>query len=212
MKSIANVFAGCAVLLLAGATSAIAQDDSSVVGTHWVKFEPIQSGGELQGCSLVYLTVQADRAYLNGEWVAVNGSVQLAMIKGNRLGFLHKIGLKRVIPNSPYERPNFAYLQTQSHSTAKVPQSAGDGEGGYKLFAYAVDVAVLGVLREMMDKGVVTIGYNRKQDGLDVLVPLDLRVADANYNSDGSVTRKRSPEALFAFNSCVADVLGRVVK
>ena len=212
MKRISSLPGSWAAILLLSVTSAFAQDESSVVGTHWVKFEPVKSGGEVQGCSLAYLTVQADRAYLNGEWVAVNGSIQLATNTGNRLGVLHKIGLKRVIANSPYERPYFSYIQTRSHSTAKVSGNEGDGEGGYKLFSYGLDEAVAGVLKDMMDTGRLTIGYTRKQDGMDVLVPLDLRVADANYNSDGSVSRKRSPDALVAFAECFTSVVGRAKK
>lgn len=212
MNGVRGILGKWVTLLLLGMSCAFAQDDTSMVGTHWVKFEPIQTGGELRGCSLDYLTVQADRAYLNGEWVAVNGAIQVAMARDNRLGVRHRIGLKRVIPNSPYERPHFAFMQTQSQSTAKVPMDEGDTEAGYKLFAYGMEAAVAGVLKDMLESGRVAIGYNRKQDGVEVMVPLDLRVADINYNSDGSVSRKRSPDALAAFAGCYARVAGRTDK
>ena len=208
MNGVPGMLGKWVTLLLLGMSCAFAQDDTSMVGTHWVKFEPIQAGGELRGCSLDYLTVQADRAYLNGEWVAVTGSIQLAMTSDNRLGVRHRIGLKRVIPNSPYERPHFAYIQTQSHSTARASVAEGDAEAGYKLFAYGLDASAAGILKDMLDSGRLTIGYNRKQDGLEVMVPLDLRVADISYNSDGSVSRKRSPDALAAFAGCYTRVGG----
>ena len=56
--------------------NALAADDS-VFGTHWVKFQPIQVAGDIQGCQLTFLTVTADRVYLNGNHVAVNGSIVL---------------------------------------------------------------------------------------------------------------------------------------
>lgn len=58
--------------------NALAADDS-VFGTHWVKFQPIQVAGDVQGCQLTFLTVTADRVYLNGNQVAVNGSIVLSV-------------------------------------------------------------------------------------------------------------------------------------
>src|SRR3990172_9783699 len=98
------------LMLVCTAPSVTAADDS-IFGTHWVKFQPIQVGGALRGCELVFLTVIADRVYLTGNHVAVNGSIVLrGSDKG--LGLALKIGLKDMTLGSPFERPAFAYLQT----------------------------------------------------------------------------------------------------
>jgi hypothetical protein len=39
-------------------------------------------------------------------------------------------------------------------------------------------------------EGNVTIGYNRRKGGADVLVPLDLSVVDSEYTADQRVIRK----------------------
>jgi hypothetical protein len=194
------------VLLFFAAAHAHSADDS-VFGTHWVRFEPHQVGGELQGCSLVYLAVQADRVYLNGDQVAVNGSISVRTTPENRLGMSFKVGLKNLSKGTPFERPYFAYLQTSNHSISKVWQKSFDGETGYKFFAYnATEPKTQEMLLEMMETGKVTIGYNRKKDGSDVLVPIDLFVADSGYTTDKKVIRKKSPDGLLKFNECLAQV------
>ena len=63
-------------ILLCLSLNASAADDS-VFGTHWAKFQPIQVEGDVQGCQLTFLTVTADRVYLDGNQVAVNGSIRI---------------------------------------------------------------------------------------------------------------------------------------
>lgn len=199
------------MLLIFGTANAQSADDS-VFGTHWVRFEPLQVGGELQGCSLVYLAVQADRAYLNGDQVAVNGAIGIRTTPNNRLGMSFKVGLKNLSKNTDFERPYFSYLQTTSFSTNKVWQKSQDGEQGYKLFVYNVtEPTTLKMLEEMMSTGKVTIGYNREKDGSDVLVPLDLFVADSEYTADEKVIRKTSPDGLLKFNECFSQVAERLL-
>jgi len=199
------------MLLVVGAANAQSADDS-VFGTHWVIFEPVQVAGELQGCSLVYLAVQADRRYLNGDQVAINGSINISTALDNKLGMMLKVGLRNLSKGTPFERPYFAYLQTTSFSTNKVRQQSKDGDPGYKLFVYNVaEPTILKMLEEMLSTGKVSIGYNRKKDGLDVLVPLDLFVADSDYTGDGKVIRKTSPDGLLKFHECFSQVAERLL-
>lgn len=190
------------------ALNATAADDS-VFGTHWVKFQPIQVGGVLQGCELVFLAMTDDR---NGKHVAVNGSIVLGG-DDKGLGLLLKIGLKDMALGSPFERPAFAYLQTASASTAKAKQqSFDDGEEGYKSFVYSTtDTAILELLTELMSTRKVTIGYNRKSGGMDVLVPLDLMVIDSEYTAAQKVLRKYSPDAALGFADCNLKVIDSIL-
>jgi len=54
---------------------ALAQDDGSVFGTNSVSFVPIQVGGSLRGCTLVYAAVVADHACLGGNPVQAVGNL-----------------------------------------------------------------------------------------------------------------------------------------
>ncbi len=186
--------------------------DDSVFGTHWVKFQPIQVAGDIQGCQLTFLTVIADRVYLDGNQVAVNGSIVLRATD-RALGLMLKVGLKDMTsPSSTFERPAFAYLQTSAGTTAKSRQQSDEGEPGYKLFVYsATDNDTMKVLLELMTSGKASIGYSRKIGGIDVLVPLDLTVADSEYTQNKKVIRTRSPEGAKGFAECTEGIISRVL-
>ncbi len=188
---------------------AYAQDDNSIYGTHSVVFQPVQVGGELQGCTLVYRAVQADHAYLDGKPVAIVGNIGVNRFGENVLLTL-KIGVKELTGDHPIVRPNFAYLQTKTKSTAKAKQlvKAQDVDDRFRLFAYSLDdPSVLGMFDEIMSTGKVTVAFNRKKDGMDVLVPVDINVIDAEYPGGDRVVRKRSKSTAMDFSDCVLTLL-----
>jgi len=181
---------------------ALAQDDDSIYGTHSVVFQPVQVGGELQGCTLVYRAVQADSAYLGGKPVVIVGNIGIGQF-GAVLGLTLKVGVKELVGDHPFVRPNFAYLQTKSHSTAKAKQQTRDGADGFSLFIYSLyDSSVMALYGEMMDLGKVTVAFNRKKNGIDVLVPVDFDVIDAEYPGGDKVVRKRSSDTMANFARC----------
>lgn len=189
------------LVLLWSAFAAIAADDS-IAGTHSVVFQPVQVRGELQGCTLVYRAAQFDYAYLEGRPVVAIGNIGIQQF-GTQMLFSLKVGLKDLLGNNPMVRPTFAYLQTKSSSTAKVKQESRAGDDGFQLFAYSFfDPSVQKVIEEMTESGRVTLAFNRKKNGMDVLVPIDLDVIDATYPGGNVVQRKRSGETLGAFMGC----------
>ena len=199
-----------ALLVSESIASANAQTlDSSIYGTHWVKYEPLQVGGELRGCSLVFLAVVADHLYLKGAPSMVNGAIQYKVGPNNRLALLFKVGVSSNIDmgKPQFERPYFSYLQADELSTYKVTLGTEDGELGYKIFLYdPTEETPSKVLQTMLQEGKVSIGFNRKKNGADVLVPIDLFVADSEYTDNGKVIRKTSPESLSKFIDCMASV------
>lgn len=198
-KLILVVMLTCVVIRLAHA-----QEDDSIAGTHSVVFYPVQVGGELQGCTLVYKAVQHDSAYLDGSPVVIIGNIGIGQ-RGANLALTLKVGVKNLMGNGTIVRPNFAYLQAKSYSTARVKQQARDGDEGFRLYAYSLfDSAVLGIYGEILNAGKVTVAFNRRKGGMDVLVPIDLYVADAEYPGGDKVVRKRSSEALDNFTSCAS--------
>jgi hypothetical protein len=193
--------------LVSTGTAVAAPEGDSLFGTHWVQFQPVQVRGELRGCELVYLSVVADHAYLEGWQVAVNGSISVRSI-GDRLALVLKVGLRSLGLDGPFERPAFAYMQTENWSTAKAVHQIADGEGGYKILMYSLlDNNALQVLSELVGSGHMMIGYNRTADGLDVLVPIDITVVDSLYTDDGKVVRQRSPSVAGGFADCVSDLV-----
>ena len=197
------------LFLFSFANIANALDDDSIIGTHSVKFQPIQVGGELQGCTLVYMAVQYDSAYLDGSPVVIVGNIGIGQFGANLILTL-KVGVKNLVGNGTIVRPNFAYLQTKSYSTAKVKQQAANGNEGFRLYTYSLfDPTVLNLYKEIMDSGKVTVGFNRKKGGMDVLVPIDLSVSDVEYLDGDKVVRKRSNDAMSNYAICSTTLLNQ---
>lgn len=198
------VVIGC---LSAHAHFAMAQDDASIYGTHSVVFQPVQSGGVLHSCTLVYRAVQADYAYRNGSPIVIVGNIGVHQQDANMILVL-KIGVKDLdVPNAPFTRPYFGYLQTANATTAKGRSDAHDGDEGFRLIAVGLDDVSIKLIFEMLDAGKVIIGFNRNKNGIDVLVPIDLKVFDAEPLPPQSFRRKRSDEANTQFLGCFKEIL-----
>ena len=204
-----NILARAVVIvcLSAQASFAIGQDDESIYGTHSVVFQPGQSSGVLHSCTLVYRATQADYAYRNGNPVMIVGNIGVRRFDTKMILTL-KIGVMDIdVPNAPFTRPYFAYLQTPNATTANSHSETRDGDEGFRLIAIGLNDTTGKLLFEMLESGKVTIGFNRKKDGLDVLVPIDLKVFDAEYPDSGNVVRKRSNDAITQFLECYRELL-----
>ena len=205
-RIIAAAFLACSAFAVAAST------DTGMEGTHWVQFQPQQSMGELEGCSLVFLTVVRDFKYKNGDYNALNGSIMLSGGKNN-LVISFKVGAKDMNAGTPFERPAFAYIQTKNATTAKSALSTFDGDPGYSFYVYnANDKEPLQMLMDVMANSGVQIGYNFRVGGLDVLAPLDLFVVNSKLDSEMKVSRQTSPDILISFGQCVETVVASVLK
>jgi hypothetical protein len=181
--------------------------DNSVYGTHWVKFQPTTVEGKLNGCSLTYLSVQADRVYKNGEPVIVNGGIWLSTTEKS-IGLMLKVGLKDFgRSDSKFERPHFAYLKGKDQNTAAATISSVPGDEGYSLFMYNIaNPAVQSVLSDLFG-GQISIAFNRQSGGMDVVVPIDLFVVDSEYTTDFKVKRKTSTSTAVGFTDCTMKLI-----
>lgn len=216
-----NMFDGTrrlAVLLVLGTLSYLFHTtshaaDASVVGTIEVEFQPMQSAGVRYGCTLVYRTIGRDHAYQKGAIVGLVGNIGfMADEKRSNVIVTLKVGIiDGLTQNTPKAvTPFFAYLQTPNGTTAKSKVIKFDSDTpGYRNFAYQLTDDVLKVYGDIVNGEPLTIGYNRKKGGLDVLVPLDLSVADAT-SSDSGFNRRRSDKMLGEFLACSNDVTTQV--
>ena len=196
------IFSLSVLTMLGFAGAANAQPDDTIYGTWSVAFQPVQVQGKEQGCSLIYTAVQADHAYLNGRPIAINGNISTHRF-GTQMIFGLKVGIKDLtIPNATFTKPNFAYVQTRTRSTAGLRQEVREGDEGYLLVAIGLAQA-MDLVVEMLSESKVTIGFNRQPKGLDVLVPVDLSVFDAVEASGSRVERRRSDAAVVGFTECL---------
>ncbi len=163
-----------------------------------VTFTPVRSSGVLQGCTIVYAATHP--ALVSGEMktTLLIGSIGVTRSSVGLVAFL-KIGVSDVgRAESPLRRPHFAYLQTKTATTAKSTPNIEDGDEGFRLFAGRMDVAFQTVMLEMLAAGKVEIGFNRTAGGLDLMVPLDLKVSAA--------------ETPLRFLDCLQELLAAAIK
>ena len=184
--------------------------DTSVIGTHSVDFLPGQSAGVLHSSSLVYKAIHPDSAYQKGGLTMIVGSIAFSSRNGNDYITL-KIGTKDMeLENPVFVKPAFAYLQTKTVSTVKSKHMVMDGDDGFLLVAIALDKNALKLLQEMGETKKVNIGFNRVDGGLDVVVPIDLTVAESEYKTSPTeikVIRKRSDKAVHNFYETALQIM-----
>lgn len=194
-------------------TPAQAVDPSIFVGTMGVQFQPMQSAGIREGCTLVYRVVGQDWAYRKGDLISLAGSIVYATNENRtNVGLSLKIGTINAFDNSAKpEPPFFAYIQTPHGTTARSKFVQADGEPGFRLFTFQLDGDTVKVLADISTGKPATIGFNRKKDGLDVLSPLDLSVAETTA-SDTGLNRRQSNEMFRQFRSCVDELNEQVLK
>lgn len=199
------------VAMVAITTSpAHALDLSSLAGTADVQFNPMQHAGILNGCALSYRISIQDHAYRQGKLIGVVGNIIYAT-SNKKTGGAGILGLKILTQDildsdAKPEPPFFAYIETPHGTTARsnFTQAELDTPGA-RHFAYQLDEQTTNVLTDILSGASVTIGFNRVKDGLDILAPLDLQVADST-TTDTGIKRHRSPEMLRKFSSCVLKI------
>lgn len=117
-----------------------AQEGTSILGTNSVLFVPLQVGGGLQGCTLVYEAVAADHACDRGDPVVVVGSIGVHLQDMN-VTLALKIGVRSLLSRDQrFQAPYFAYLQTDTSTTAKfrhvsavATKASGSSSSGLKI-------------------------------------------------------------------------------
>lgn len=184
------------------------QDLSALTGTIGIEADTAFRQGTFAGCILNYRAAIQDHVYREGALVGVSGSFNLHLMH-NKSGAktfsaLLKVGVKQILPPTDLqnEAPAFAYLASAQGSSAKnVIASDLSDTPGYRLFALRVDKSVTGLIEDMLGGKPLTLYYNRRPDGLDVKVPLDLMVIDTKAGPSG-LDPVRSDSTVRAFGTC----------
>ena len=183
-----------------------------MVGTAKVAFVPMESRGNLIGCTMLFSAAIKDTAYEQGALVSVKGNVTLmAAGDGNARRYIPSIklgvfGLESV-PIKNTSPPEFIYVTGSKGSTAtSILDSAHSDEPGMRIAAMKFDGPVSGLFADVASGGAVTFAYSRGASGLDSKVPVDFRVVDTNV-VDGRVVRTRNDSESSAFAACTSKLL-----
>jgi hypothetical protein len=157
-----------------------------------------------KGCVLTYIAAQADHAYRLGKVVGISGHVGVLHTPGKNPFLALKIKVQDLDLYPVGTRPHFAYVRSDSWSTARSDWGARDLVDDFRAFAVTLsDDAASGGSTRDGGQGEGDIALKRTEDDMELQFPLDLMVSSAEPIPGGTYRRTRSPEALTRFRRCV---------
>jgi hypothetical protein len=200
-----------AAAALFSSMSASAQDLPD--GTVDVYFQQVSEGGALRGCSLVFTTVTRDFATLKGAQVILNGSFAFRFEKSGAAVIVGKLGVRQ-LTDAAWTAPEHFFFEAEGKSTAPHAKFSKAENEGYKILFTPLKGEVTDLVGELLKNGSMTIGFNRRPGGMDVLAPIRLNV-QLTKDQSGTAIQVTSDETPKAFASCVsrlADIAKRSIK
>lgn len=188
-------------------SSAWAAGIADVTGTYSVTFQPLTTGGQLKGCSLVYNVLMLDYVYQNGAPVLAVGNITYNQ-SGEHAGLSLKLGLSNVLTSErTVVPPHYAFIRTKNGTTAGAKYVSYDSDvSGYRVFVYQLTEKGANVIGDLLEGENPTIGFNRNEKGVDATFQIDLAVADTVEGSPGKYQRKRSTAAIGGFVGCFSEL------
>lgn len=203
--------------LLAGGPVAATTIDK-LLGTVFVKFSEQRREGRFEGCSMEYSSLFRDHTYAQGAVYALFGSFSVTMHSSGVPLMGLKVGTQRAVAKSDGsglefkpERPNFAYLSNDNgvnNAKAMINSMDSDTEGArFFVFDFLADESST-IAATLSTTNKVNIVFNRRKDGTDISIPIDLTVV--NTKDDGKRTRNLSQ--MMAYDKCVLKVLNEAQK
>jgi len=197
----ALVVAAC----LSGSASAAGLAD--VTGTYSVTFQPMTTGGQLKGCSLIYNVLMLDYVYQSGSPVLAVGNITYNQTD-QHAGLSLKLGLTNILASDRVTvPPHYAFIKTKNGTTAGAKFVAYDSDvSGYRVFVYQLTDKSANVIGDLLDGENPTIGFNRNEKGVDATFQIDLTVEDTKETGSGKLQRKRSIAAVEGFAACFSEL------
>lgn len=203
-----------AVALIHGAAlGQAATSDQDLSGTFSTSHQRQQRQGVLDGCLVEFSVVFQDFKYRQGAAQQAVGSFAMFVGSPKKAYVSVKLGVRQIANGTagPVEAPAFAYLQTKGHSTAKTMKLAGDSDvKGYRLWVTPMSEDVSGLLGDLMTGQAVSIAFNRKTGGTDLIVPIDLSVTETKVEASGAMVKIRGNETIEGLQSCFVELASRL--
>lgn len=177
----------------------------SRVGTTAIAALPQFADGKLYGCLLEYNALARDTVYRQGGFIKVFGSFGV-MMAGGQPAVALKLALLDIDPTTVALTPNapansYFIFGTTSSKADLVGKYDSDTPGGQ--FSVFKPLPTFKQISNALDAGRITVAFNRKDGGSDVLIPLDLTVAATDDNGKKS----HSQQMILDFYACTGDLL-----
>jgi hypothetical protein len=194
-------------LLLTTGGQAVGQTISTtMLGTLNATAHSDFTNGKLSACSIQFGVLTRDWKYKAGGFITITGSFGLMEVK-DKVATVLKVVLHDVDPRdmkfipSP---PASAYFVSDNLTTSKQHQvESYNSDTPGALFTIFQLQPTFSFITKGLKKDQVTIAFNRKADGMDIQVPIDVTVEDTS--NDGS--RRRSTKAKEEFAQCALSLL-----
>lgn len=211
MKIKAALLALSALTLSCNAFS-LEEQGTDAIGTYAVLFTPLQSGGKLTACTLNFTAGFEDRTHLNSKQYVLNGHVGVYSQNNNNLAFVQKTGFAdaSVVPLK-IEKPYSAYVETKTKSTASLDKKTFTGDNNFLFSVASLDETALDLIEEMRESKALIVGFNRTKDGIDFLVPINLRVSGSTMQPDGSYKHTHSDRATVDYIECITRLVSETI-
>ena len=191
--------------------SAGAADIADLTGTYSATFQPLTTGGQLKGCSLVYNVMMLDYVYQNGAPVLAIGNITYNQTD-THFGLSLKLGLTNVLATDRVVvPPHYAFIRTKNGTTAGAKFVSYDSDvSGYRIFVYDVTEKSARVIEDLIEGRNPTISFNRNEGGVDASFEIDLAVEETTQTSLGELQRKRTTAAVDGFVNCFAELTSAI--
>lgn len=162
--------------------------------------------GNLGSCGFEFKALAFDYVYRGGDPIVVSGSFALRKTDAKRIYLAYKFGtFKYETDKMVPEAPNFAWIKLGS-VMVKPEQTVEAETPGYRLYISQLkEDTAQGFLAVTEQRG-VSVGFNRRAGGMDVVVPIDLSVRDLK-DEGGKFVRKRDDKLGPGFAECLKDLL-----
>jgi len=195
------------VMMASACSYALSSNDE---GTYSVKFKPKSTQGELDGCMLEYAATYNDHVYHHGDVYVISGFVGVYFLKDS-LALVLKAGHAKLDPKIKIEKPYFVFAKAGGLSTAKFKGNSTINEKNFKLSIFSVfeNIEIMDFVDSMISSKTFSIGYNLKEGGMDVVVPIDLTVKETAITNDRGYVRFSSDEMLGSFVACYSELLDK---
>ena len=213
MKKLIAIFC---FLLFHNLALAADSSDTDIYGTYAVKFEPVMVQGKLQSCGLRFTAITQSSAYEDGAVYGVTGTILLSLNGGGKnivAGLKvvnNKVNLMKPDAAPVPKKPYFAYLATTKgiNNADGLLESADSDTAGGIFSVFRFDKNFTEIFHQILNTGTISVAFNLKKGGMDIVVPLDFTVAAVNEKGK----RTKSPVMMQEFSKCTSTLLNEVSK
>lgn len=191
---------------VAATSESIMKTARDLEGTFSVNVMNQSSEGVVEACGFEFKALGFDRVYKDGDPFVLSGSFAIRSLKGRGLYITYKVGTlsfgQQGDIQEKAEAPNYAWMKFDKVLVKPEHKKESDTDG-YNLYITAVTKANTSVIETIMKQGKVSIGFNRRDGGLDVVVPIDLDVRSIDVQNE-KITRKRDKKVGQEFSECLS--------